>query len=106
MLRCVGPRVAMCGQVTAIGHCHIDTAWLWPFEETRRKVARAWSAQLQLLQLYPQHKFAASSAQQYAWLQVRPPARAAPCHLHATLECAARVKHTGSASHPCHVRAG
>lgn len=24
-------------QVHAVGHCHIDTAWLWPFRETRRK---------------------------------------------------------------------
>lgn len=27
-------------KVTAIGHCHIDTAWLWPYSETRRKCAR------------------------------------------------------------------
>lgn len=24
-------------QIHAVGHCHIDTAWLWPFKETRRK---------------------------------------------------------------------
>ena len=29
-------------EVTAIGHCHIDTAWLWPYEETKRKIARSW----------------------------------------------------------------
>lgn len=23
--------------VFATGHCHIDTAWLWPFDETKRK---------------------------------------------------------------------
>ena len=27
--------------VTAVGHCHIDTAWLWPYAETRRKVNRS-----------------------------------------------------------------
>ncbi|HYD10730.1 MAG TPA: hypothetical protein VEA78_11555, partial [Acidimicrobiales bacterium] len=26
--------------VTAVGHAHIDTAWLWPVRETKRKVAR------------------------------------------------------------------
>ena len=24
----------------AVGHAHIDSAWLWPVRETRRKVAR------------------------------------------------------------------
>lgn len=23
--------------VFATGHCHIDTAWLWPFDETKRE---------------------------------------------------------------------
>ena len=26
--------------ISAIGHAHIDSAWLWPVRETRRKVAR------------------------------------------------------------------
>jgi alpha-mannosidase len=30
-------------KVHAVGHCHIDTAWLWPYEETKRKIARSWS---------------------------------------------------------------
>lgn len=28
----------------AVGHCHIDTAWLWPYAETKRKIARSWSS--------------------------------------------------------------
>ncbi|GAX76602.1 hypothetical protein CEUSTIGMA_g4048.t1 [Chlamydomonas eustigma] len=56
-------------KVLAIGHCHIDTAWLWPFSETRRKTARSWSSQLKLMEQYPEHTFTASSAQQYEWLQ-------------------------------------
>ena len=52
-----------------MGHCHIDTAWLWPFSETRRKTARSWSSQLKLMEAYPEHLFAASSAQQYEWLR-------------------------------------
>ena len=27
-------------EITAIGNCHIDTAWLWPYDETKRKAAR------------------------------------------------------------------
>ncbi|BFZ62128.1 Glycoside hydrolase, 38 vacuolar alpha mannosidase [Saitoella coloradoensis] len=55
--------------VFGIGHCHIDTAWLWPFAETRRKIARSWSTQIDLIKRYPEHRFTASSAQQYAWLK-------------------------------------
>jgi alpha-mannosidase len=51
-------------KVYAIGHCHIDTAWLWPFSETRRKTARSWSSQLKIMETHPEHAFAASSAQQ------------------------------------------
>lgn len=25
--------------VFATGHCHIDTAWLWPFDETKRTLS-------------------------------------------------------------------
>src|SRR5829696_847511 len=55
--------------VTAIGHAHIDTAWLWPLAETRRKIVRSWSSQLALMDRYPEHRFAASSAQHYAWFE-------------------------------------
>lgn len=55
--------------IWAIGHCHIDTAWLWPFAETKRKVARSWATQCDLMERYPEHHFAASTAQQYSWLQ-------------------------------------
>jgi alpha-mannosidase len=55
--------------IWAIGHCHIDTAWLWPFAETKRKVARSWATQCDLMERYPEHHFAASTAQQYLWLK-------------------------------------
>ncbi|CCH42096.1 putative mannosidase [Wickerhamomyces ciferrii] len=54
--------------VYAIGNCHIDTAWLWPFGETRRKVVRSWTTQLDLLNRYPEYQFVASQAQQFHWL--------------------------------------
>jgi alpha-mannosidase len=34
-------------QIHAVGHCHIDTAWLWPYAETKRKIARSWASQLE-----------------------------------------------------------
>ncbi|KAJ1968364.1 Glycoside hydrolase, 38 vacuolar alpha mannosidase, partial [Dimargaris verticillata] len=55
--------------ITAVGNCHIDTAWLWPFDETKRKVARSWSTQVRLLEQYPEFTFAASQAQQFKWLK-------------------------------------
>eukprot|EP00698_Gefionella_okellyi_P018951 TRINITY_DN5750_c0_g1_i1.p1 TRINITY_DN5750_c0_g1~~TRINITY_DN5750_c0_g1_i1.p1 ORF type:complete len:1038 (+),score=216.96 TRINITY_DN5750_c0_g1_i1:115-3228(+) len=55
--------------VTAMGHCHIDTAWLWPYAETRRKLARSWSSQLVLMDEFPDYKFVCSQAVQYDWLK-------------------------------------
>lgn len=55
--------------VYGIGHCHIDTCWLWPWAETKRKVARSWSNQCDLMDRYPEHRFAVSQAQQYKWLK-------------------------------------
>ncbi|KAI8866498.1 hypothetical protein GQ42DRAFT_139750, partial [Ramicandelaber brevisporus] len=55
-------------RITAIGNCHIDSCWLWPFDETKRKVARSWSTQALLMDTYSDFKFAASQAQQFEWL--------------------------------------
>lgn len=53
----------------AVGHAHIDCAWLWPVRETRRKCARTFSNALDLMDRDPNFRFAASSAQQYAWIE-------------------------------------
>ncbi|KAG9249452.1 alpha-mannosidase [Emericellopsis atlantica] len=55
--------------VYAIGHCHIDTCWLWPWAETKRKVVRSWSNQCDLMDRYPELNFACSQAQQFKWLK-------------------------------------
>jgi alpha-mannosidase len=55
--------------VHAIGHCHIDTAWLWPYAETRRKCVRSWATQVELMKQYPLHKFCASAALHYQWVK-------------------------------------
>ncbi len=67
------PAVASALDVTAIGHAHIDSAWLWPVRETVRKVARTFSNVLALAEEYPDFRFTATSAQQYAWLLQRHP---------------------------------
>ncbi|KAF2403931.1 alpha-mannosidase [Trichodelitschia bisporula] len=55
--------------VSGIGHCHIDTCWLWPWAETKRKVARSWANQCDLMDRYPEFRFCCSQAQQYKWLK-------------------------------------
>ncbi|KAF9158517.1 Glycoside hydrolase, 38 vacuolar alpha mannosidase [Actinomortierella ambigua] len=54
--------------VAAVGNCHIDTCWLWPYAETRRKTARSWATQLRLMEEYPDYVFVCSGAQQIEWL--------------------------------------
>ena len=40
------PACSSAGTVNALGHAHIDTAWLWPLRETVRKCARTFSTVL------------------------------------------------------------
>ncbi|UFU04468.1 glycosyl hydrolase-related protein [Ruania suaedae] len=55
--------------ISAVGHAHIDSAWLWPVRETIRKCSRTFSNVVALAQEYPEFLFACSSAQQYAWMR-------------------------------------
>lgn len=63
------PAYASAHRVIAVGHAHIDTAWLWPVRETIRKCARTFSNVLDLMDRDAGFVFAASSAQQYAWMK-------------------------------------
>lgn len=56
-------------ELSAVGHAHIDTAWLWPVAETRRKCQRTFSSQTAYMEQYPEFVFACSQAQQYAWVK-------------------------------------
>ncbi|WP_150958547.1 alpha-mannosidase [Microbacterium testaceum] len=58
----------------AVGHAHIDSAWLWPVRETARKVSRTFSNVLSLMDDDPEFVFASSSAQQFAWMKEHYPA--------------------------------
>lgn len=51
--------------MAAIGNAHLDLAWLWPQQETHRKTARTFAAQLRLLERYPEYKFIQSQPAAY-----------------------------------------
>ena len=55
--------------VSAIGHAHIDTGWLWPVRETVRKCARTFATQLNIIDSYPNYIFGASQPQHYQFMK-------------------------------------
>ncbi|MFN2321712.1 MAG: alpha-mannosidase [Trueperaceae bacterium] len=55
------------GRVAAVGHAHIDLAWLWPVDETRRKTRRTFGTVLGLLDERAGWAFGQSSAALHAW---------------------------------------
>ena len=59
---------------SAVGHAHLDLAWLWPMRESFRKGARTFSHILKMMERYPEFRFAASQAQLYQWMKDRYPA--------------------------------
>jgi alpha-mannosidase len=56
-------------KISAIGHAHIDLAWLWPLRETIRKGARTFATVLALMDRYPDYIFGASQPQLYQWMK-------------------------------------
>ncbi|MGY4978516.1 alpha-mannosidase [Streptomyces sp. 900105755] len=67
------PAVPSAHRISAVGHAHIDSAWLWPLRETVRKVARTASNMTALLAEEPEFVFTMSQAQQFAWLKEHRP---------------------------------
>ncbi|WP_344484488.1 alpha-mannosidase [Glycomyces endophyticus] len=63
------PAARSAHKVFAVGHAHIDSAWLWPVRETVRKCARTFANVLELMDEDPELVFACSSAQQFAWIK-------------------------------------
>ena len=66
------PAAASAHRITAVGHAHIDTAWLWPLRETRRKVSRTVANVLALIDepaTSGDFVFALPAAQHCAWLE-------------------------------------
>ena len=60
-------------ELRALGHAHLDTAWLWPLAESRRKAVRTFASQTRYMDDYPEYRFACSGAQHYAWIEERSP---------------------------------
>ena len=52
-------------QADAVGHTHIDVAWLWDLYQTRHKAVRSFSTVLKLMERYPEYKFMSSQAHLY-----------------------------------------
>lgn len=70
----LAPELARCGgdpsfSLSAIGHAHIDLAWLWPLRETYRKGARTFSTVFRLMERYPGYVFGQSMPQLYKWMR-------------------------------------
>lgn len=54
--------------VHAVGHTHIDVAWLWDLNQTKEKVARSYATALDLQSRYSDYKFMASQPILYEML--------------------------------------
>ncbi len=55
--------------ITAVGHAHIDVAWLWTLGQTRQKARRTFYTALHLMQQYPQYHFSQSQPQLYEFIR-------------------------------------
>lgn len=55
--------------ITAIGHAHIDVAWLWSLGQTRQKVGRTYHNVIQLMEQFPEFHFTQSQPQLYDYLR-------------------------------------
>jgi alpha-mannosidase len=58
----------------AVGHAHIDTAWLWRVGETRRKCLRTFANVLRLMEAEPDFTFMCSQSQHMAFVREDAPA--------------------------------
>lgn len=58
---------------SAIGHGHLDMAWLWPIRETRRKAARTYVRALNTIEQRDDYLYGTSQPQQMYWMRERHP---------------------------------
>ena len=56
-------------EITAVGHAHIDLAWLWTLAQTRRKAGRTYHNVLRLMEQYPEFHFTQSQPQLYEFVR-------------------------------------
>jgi len=58
----------------AVGHGHLDLAWMWPIRESRRKAARTYAIALSNIARYPDYIYGTSQPQQLQWVKDAHPA--------------------------------
>ena len=63
------PAHASAHRIIAVGHAHIDTAWLWPLRETERKCVRTFASAVRLMDEMPDFRLVCSQAAQYRWIE-------------------------------------
>ena len=59
---------------SAVGHGHLDMAWLWPIRETRRKAARTYIRAVNALDARQGYTYGTSQPQQMWWMREQHPA--------------------------------
>jgi alpha-mannosidase len=59
---------------SAIGHGHLDMAWLWPLRETHRKAARTYTRALNYFEDHDTYLYGTSQPQQMFWMKEEQPA--------------------------------
>lgn len=55
--------------VSAVGHTHIDVAWLWRLRQTRDKAGRSFATVINFMNEYPEYKFMSPQAQLYDYVK-------------------------------------
>ncbi len=68
------PAHASAHRISAVGHSHIDAAWLWPLERAQFKCLHTFATVLRLMDAYPEFRFACSQPALYAWVKRLSPA--------------------------------
>ncbi len=55
--------------VHAVGHSHIDMAWMWRLHHTREKAQRTFTTVTNLMRQYPEYRYVHSSPQLYEYVK-------------------------------------
>ncbi len=59
--------------IYAVGHTHIDVAWLWTLAVTEDKTVRSFASVLELMREYPEYTFMSSTPQLYMYIEKHDP---------------------------------
>ena len=61
------------GEISLIGHTHIDVAWMWTLAQTVEKSQRSFSTVINLMRQYPDYIFMSSQPQLYEYVKQTDP---------------------------------